>query len=234
VKPANEEESMLQYGLSLAGVTMMAALLSCSSTTGTKITSAGTELLKIKKAGIVVLSEHPISVRVARDNMTNTGAILFGLVGAAVEAGLKASKDSTHEENIGHFLGDFDPVNESALALRDKFLQGQLFPIIEIVQRENDHPLKERGFDAVFKETIEEWGLRLCSGAENVRVGFDIHAKLVALESDSTVWERDELFLDGPCRPLSDFKNDPQLLQMSLRRAMQTLAGKIANDIAFP
>jgi len=166
--------------------------------------------------------------------MTNTGAILFGLVGAAVEAGYKSSKDSGYEGEIGRVLGDFDPVKDSAAAFREKFLAGKVFPIAEVVQTENARGLKEQGFDAMFKETIEEWGLRLCSGEENVQVGFDIHAQLVSLQNDKTIWERDELYMEGACRPLSDFRSDRELLRTSLRRATDTLAGRIVNEIAFP
>ncbi|MBI5316989.1 MAG: hypothetical protein HZB34_13575 [Nitrospirae bacterium] len=166
--------------------------------------------------------------------MTNTGAVLFGLIGAAVEAGYKFSKDSGYEEEIGRVLGDFDSVKDSAAAFREKFLAGKVFPIVEVVQTDNARGLREQGFDAVFKETIEEWGLRLCSGEENVQVGFDIHAQLVSLQNDRTIWERDELFVEGPCRPLSDFRSDRELLRSSLKRATETLAGRIANEISFP
>ena len=215
-------------------VAIAATLVSCASTTGTKTTLTSADLSKITKAGILVESKHPLSVRIAREQMTNTGAVLFGLVGAAVEAGYKSSKDSGYEKEIGRVLGDFDPVKDSAAAFREKFLAGKVFPIVEVVQTENARGLKEHGFDAVFKETIEEWGLRLCSGEENVQVGFDIHAQLVSLQNDRTIWERDELFMEGSCRPLSDFRSDRELLRSSLKRATETLAGRIANEIAFP
>ena len=223
-----------RYLKRVACVAIAAALISCASTTGTKTTLTSADLSKITKTGILVESKHPLSVRIAREQMTNTGAILFGLVGAAVEAGYKSSKDSGYEGEIGRVLGDFDPVKDSAAAFREKFLAGKVFPIVEVVQTENARGLKEQGFDAVFKETIEEWGLRLCSGEENVQVGFDIHAQLVSFQNDRTIWERDELFIEGPCRPLSDFRSDRELLRSSLKRATETLAGRIANEISFP
>jgi hypothetical protein len=223
-----------RYLKRVACVAIAATLVACASTTGTKTTLTSADLSKITKAGILVESKHPFSVRIARERMTNTGAILFGLVGAAVEAGYKSSKDSGYEGEIGRVLGDFDPVKDSAAAFREKFLAGKVFPIAEVVQTENARGLKEQGFDAVFKETIEEWGLRLCSGEENVQVGFDIHAQLVSLQNDKTIWERDELYMEGACRPLSDFRSDRELLRTSLRRATDTLAGRIVNEIAFP
>lgn len=223
-----------RYLKRVACVAIAATLISCASTTGTKTSLTSADLSNIAKAGILIESKHPLSVRIAREQMTNTGAILFGLVGAAVEAGYKSSKDSGYEEEIGRLLGDFDPVKDSAAAFREKFLAEKVFPIVEVVQTENARDLKEQGFDAVFKETIEEWGLRLCSGEENVQVGFDIHAQLVSFQDDRTIWERDELFMEGSCRPLSDFRSDRELLRSSLKRATETIAGRIANEISFP
>lgn len=211
-----------------------ATLLSCSTTTGTKTSLAPSELSKFKKAGILVESETPFSVRVARDRMTNTGAVLFGLIGAGVEAAYKASKDTDYEEEIHHLIGDFDPRKDSAMALRQSFIAGKVFQAVEIVRTDDGRTLKEQGFDTVLKETIEEWGLRLCAGEEDVQVGLDINAQLVSLHNNTTVWERDELFMDGPCRPISDFHIDKELLRTSLKRATERLAGRIVNDIAFP
>lgn len=215
-------------------IAIVTTLLSCSTTTGTKTSLAPSELSKFKKAGILIESETPFSVRVARDQMTNTGAVLFGLIGAGVEAAYKASKDSGYEEEIHHLLGDFDPRKDSAVALQQSFIAGKVFQTVEIVQADDARALKEQGFDTVLKETIEEWGLRLCSGEENVQVGLDINAQLVSLHNNTTVWERDELFMEGPCRPLSDFRTDKELLRTSLKRAVESLAGKIVNNIAFP
>lgn len=226
--------SFYRHLRNIVSIVIVATLLSCSTTTGTKTSLAPSDLSKFRKAGILVESDTQLSVRVARDKMTNTGAVLFGLIGAGVEAAYKASKDSGYEEEIHHLLGDFDSRKDSGMALQKSFILGKVFQTVEIVQSDDTRALKEQGFDTVLKETIEEWGLRLCSGEENVQVGLDINAQLIALHNNTTVWERDELFMEGPCRPLSDFRTDKELLRASLKRAVENLAGKIVNDIAFP
>jgi hypothetical protein len=208
-------------------------LLSCVSTTGTKTSLTTDELTRIRKAGVIVETQQPLSVRIARDKMTNTMVIFFGLAGAAVESGYKSSKDADYGDAVGRAL-DFDPTREHAGAFRDALMEVHAFPVVEIVQTEDRQALRTQGFDAVFKETIEEWGLRLCLGEDNVRVVFDVHMQLWSLQKDSILWERDELFIDGPCRPLSEFQADRDLLRTSLQSAAQTLARKTANEIAFP
>jgi hypothetical protein len=224
----------LRHLSNAACIVIAATLLSCSTTTGTKTSLAPSELSKFRKAGILIEAETPFSVRVARDQMTNTGAVLFGLIGAGIEAAYNASKDTDYEEELHPLLGDFDPRKDSAMALHQSFIAGKVFQTVEIVRTDDARALTEQGFDTVLKETIEEWGLRLCAGEEDVQVGLDINAQLVSLHNNTTVWERDELFMEGPCRPLSDFRTDKELLRTSLKRAVESLAGKIVNDIAFP
>ncbi len=209
-------------------------LTGCVATTGTKATMTGTDLGQIKKAGVFVESPHPISVRVSRDNMTNTGAALFGLVGAAVEAGYKSSQDSGHADTLLTAVGKFDPAHESAVALRDRFAAAHVFPTVAIVASDNRREAESVGFDALFQQTIEEWGLRLCGGEDRVRVELDVHSRLVTLPEGTVKWERDELMIDGACRPISEFQADPELLRSSLKSAIETLAGRTVNEIAFP
>lgn len=211
-----------------------ALLTACVSTTGTKATMSGTDLAQVKKAGVFVESPHPISVRVARDNMTNTGAVLFGLVGAAVEAGYKSSQDSSHADTLLSAVGKFDPAHESAVALRDRFVAAHVFQTVEIVASDNRRAAESAGFDALFQQTIEEWGLRLCGGEDRVRVELDVQSRLVTLPEGAVKWERDELMIDGACRPISEFQADPELLRSSMKSAIETLAGRTVNEIAFP
>lgn len=211
-----------------------ALLTGCVATTGTKATMSGTDLAQVKKAGVFVESPHPISVRVARDNMTNTGAALFGLVGAAVEAGYKSSKDSGHAENLLSAVRNFDPAHESAVSLRDRFAAAHVFQAVEIVPSDNRRAAESAGFDALFQQTIEEWGLRLCGGEDRVRVELDVHSRLVTLPAGTVKWERDELMMDGACRPISEFQADPEVLRSSVKSAIETLAGRTVNEIAFP
>lgn len=211
-----------------------ALLTSCVATTGTKATMSGTDLAQIKKVGVFVASPHQISVRAARDKMTNTGAALFGLVGAAVEAGYKSSKDSGHADTLLSAVRNFDPAHESAVALRDRFAAAHVFQTVEIAASDNRRAAESAGFDALFQQTIEEWGLRLCGAEDRVRVELDVHSRLVTLPEGAVRWERDELMMDGACRPISEFQADPEVLRSSVKSAIETLAGRTVNEIAFP
>lgn len=229
--------------LGIGAIILIPVLVSCVSTTGTKTNLTTDELARIRKAGVTVESHQPLSVRMARDKLTATGVAvgsIFGVVGAVVgaavtaaEASSKSSKDAEHADVVGRIL-EFDPTKEHAAAFRDALMEAHAFPVVEIVQAEDRQSLRTQGFDAVFKETIEEWGLRLCLGEDNVRVVFDVHMQLWSLQKNTMLWERNDLFIDGPCRPLREFQDDRNLLNASFRSATQTLARKTANEIAFP
>jgi hypothetical protein len=222
------------YIRGLAGLIIGSILVSCVSTTGTKKSGTANELGKIRRAGIIVESTRPLSVRLARDGRTDTGLALFGLVGAAVEAGYNSSKDTGRAENVLGALGVFDPAQESAVALRENFEAAKMIPEVAIVKMDDGHLSRGQGFDALFKENIEEWGLRLCGGEDRVRVALDVHMRLIALPNESVIWERDEFFMDGACRPIGEFQADRELLRTSLKSAIETLAGKTVNEIMFP
>ncbi len=79
--------------------------------------------------------------------------------------------------------------------------------------------------------------LRLCLEREEqdqVQVGVSVHGRMFLLEDASTVWERDELYLDGECHPMEDFQSREGLLIDALSRTIDNLSGKIVNDILFP
>ena len=67
-----------------------------------------------------------------------------------------------------------------------------------------------------------------------MRVELDVHMRLMTLPEGAVKWERDELMIDGVCRPISEFQADPELLRTSLKSALNTLAGRTVNEIAFP
>jgi hypothetical protein len=228
------------YLTRIACVAIVGTLLSCATTPRTTSSLTPELLSQIRKTAILVESTHSISVRVAREQVRKPSFWEFFAFGNA--AGLfyqgnymvAARADSTYEEELGRVLGNFDLENESAIALHHEFSAGNVFPIVEIVQTGDINRLMRQGFDVVFKLKIREWGLGFCSGVENGQVQLDIIARLVTLKDDLTVWEHNELFKYHLCRPVSDFAISGEMLRADLKQATETLAGKLANEIAFP
>lgn len=211
--------------------------LSCTTTTGTKSSLNQNTLSKINKIGITVKSENDFSVRLSRDKMTNVGTALFGLVGLAVEAGVRAGTDQELENEFRPKVGNFNPAKHMNEKLLHYLQLAKVFRVVERVNVKDHSELKGKDFDAILNVAIKEWGLRLCVGTdkkEQLQAGIDIHGKVLLLEGGNTLWERNELYLDGECYSLEEIRSHDGIIENILDRAVDNLSGKIVNEIRFP
>jgi len=211
-------------------------LYSCMATTGTTTSLSQTKLQEIKELGIVTTTNEEFSVRLSRHEKTNIGGALFGLVGAMVEAGTRSYADGKRETELSRYLDNYDVAKVLSERLYTHMESAKAFNVVKDVNTEVSKDLKGMGIDSALKVTVNEWGLRLCPDAlaEQVQAIYNIHGKLLRLDDESVVWEHNELYLDGECRPFADFRSTQGLLQTVLSRAADSVAARIANDILFP
>ncbi|MFQ5542039.1 MAG: hypothetical protein ACE5E2_04350 [Candidatus Binatia bacterium] len=212
-------------------------LSSCTATTGTRIPLSQPNLTKIKTIGIIVKKEEEFSVRLSREKMTGTGAILFGLIGAGIEAATRASADEKLEEKLKPIVGDYDPTKLMDERLHLYLQSAKVFSTVVSIDVEDRDVLKGKALDAFLEVMLKQWGLRLClspGSGEQVQVGLNVHGRMFLLQDGSTVWERDELYLDGECHAVGDFRSREGLLKDVLARAIDNLSGRIVNNILFP
>lgn len=209
---------------------------SCMATTGTITSLTQTKLQEIKQLGIVATTTEGFSVRISRHEKTAVGGAMFGLVGAMVEAGTRSYNDGTRETELSQHLDHYDVAKVLGERLYTHLESAKAFSAVKNVNTENSKDLKGMGIDSELKVTINEWGLRLCSTAlaDQVQAAYNIQGKLLRLDDESVVWEHNELYLDGECRPFTDFRSTQGLLQDVLSRAADGVAARIANDILFP
>ena len=137
-----------------------------------------------------------------------------------MEAAGRASIDEGYEEIFRTVVGDFNPtmlMNEKLI----HYLNSQkVFSEIMAVDSDNYTSTNERKLDGVLKVTIKEWGLRLCVGeglGDQVQVGLNVHGKMSLIGDGKTVWERNELYLDGKCHLLGFFQSSEGVLQKPSR-----------------
>lgn len=212
-------------------------LSSCTPTTGTRVSLSQSDLAKIKRIGILVKEEESFSVRLSREEATNVGAAVLGLVGAGIEAGIRSSADTKIEEELKPILGNYDPKKLMQEKLYHYIEATRVFSPVTGIDVEDQNLVKGTGLDGLLEVTLKQWGLRLCLGprpGEQVQVGLSVHGKMYELERGNTVWERNELYLDGKCYPLGDFRSRGSLLKDAISRSIDTLSGRIVNYIVFP
>ena len=211
-------------------------LCSCMATTGTTTSLTQTKLQEIKELGILTTSKEEFSVRLARNEKSNVGGAMFGLVGAMVEAGTRSYSDGQREKELSGRLGNYDVTKVLSDRLYIHLESAKTFRAVKNVKTDVSKELKGMGIDSALMVTVNEWGLRLCPDAsrDQVQAIYNVHGKLLLLDDEKVVWEHNQLYLDAECRPFADFQSTQGLVQDVLSRAADGVAARITNDILFP
>lgn len=213
------------------------ALTACTTTTGTRVSPTAPQLSLVKRLGTTVRTEETFSVRRDRDRMTATGAALGGLLGAAIEAGARASSDGKYEETLTPALGGLDVARVMSDRMVAALRATPTFASAERVETGDLAALRSAGFDGVLEVALAQWGLRLCTTSyhtDDLQAGYRAHGRLRLVTTGAVIWERHELFLDGECRPADAFRMEAGALPAALTRAADGLARRIVNDLLFP
>lgn len=204
----------------------------CTAKTGTTRLPTADELARAKSIAVSVQVAESFSVRQSREDDTNTGAAMFGLVGVLVESGVRAGQDASSAKSVAGGLGDFDPKAALAERIVAAFKDARAAGVTSDPSRA---ALQQQGFDSVLEVTIREWGLRLCNGAgpQTVQGGYAVEARLRMLDSSELIWQRTDLYLDRECQSVEAFQS-AELLRSVLARGVDSAAKRIVNDILFP
>ena len=214
------------------------AFSACTATTGTKVPAGEYQLSKATKIGIVTTKEEEFSLRMSREQMTGTGAILGGLVGAGIESGMRSSSDTKREDPLKPLLRDFDPTYVLTDKLAHRMQSASAFKEVLPLKSKDEGLSSIKGLDSVLEVTLKQWGLRLCTAPttslEQVEVALTVHGKLTMVDNGTSVWERNEVYREGRCHPLYKLQSQDGALEQALTAAIDNLAGKITNDILFP
>lgn len=217
------------------------AFASCTPTTGTRIALSQPKLREIRSIAVSVKKAEEFSVRLSRQEMTGTGAVLgspFGLVGAligtGIEAGGRQSADRAIEREFLSLVSNFDPAQELNHRLIDHLNASKFFEAVASSHdTKEDPPAGRLHSDGVLFVTIKEWGLRRCLGpiSDKVQIAFSVEGNLTET-GGSLIWQREELYLDGTCEGWASFQS-PTLVK-SLSHVIDNLAGKLVNEVVYP
>jgi hypothetical protein len=229
----------LRNGICLSLIPVL--LSGCTTTTGDQIALSRAEVAKIRNLGVVVRTEHGFSVYYSRDEMTASGAVIGGLLGAAIESGARASADADRTERLKPGLGDFDPQRLVAEQVTQKLQAANLFQKVEIIDSKDVNAtsklFKGTDLDGLLIITIHRWGLASCPESrvgEQIQVSFDSNVKMMLLNQSAPAWDRNDFYLDGECHSVNELVLQSGLLRTEFNRAVDELTGKLVNAIRFP
>jgi hypothetical protein len=122
-----------------------------------------------------------------RAKATATGAVLFGVVGAAVSSAAN-HRDREETEKLRPVLGDFSPVQP----LRQAFLEAlRSSGRIAVDLVESEAALEGAEHDAVVRLAIKDWGVRLPQRAisDDLAAFAEIETRMTRGRSADVVWD---------------------------------------------
>jgi hypothetical protein len=232
----NSNNSII-FAAGLPYICLVLAFSSCTATTGTKIPAGEYQLSKTKRIGILTTKEEEFSLRILRERMTGTGVLLGGLVGLGIESGIRSSSDTKLEDELKPLLRDFDPTSVLTDKLAHRMQSASPLKKVLPLKSKDEGLSNNNGLDSLLEVTLKQWGLRLCAAPtslEQVEVALTVHGKVTIVDNGNSVWERNEVYREGSCHPLSKFQSQDGALEQALTAAIDNLAGKMVNDILFP
>ena len=228
---------MKNAGIGLVVASLSIAVCSCTTPTGTHVKLNPSALSRVRTLGVCVKTNDSFSVYMSRDRMTGAGAVLGGLIGAGIEAGVRSSEDERILKKVRPSLGDFDVKVALATNLEQQLQQTGLFSEVRLLDSTDHRSIKNAGVDAVLEVVVLQWGLIVCSATSmDDRLQADIIARerLFTATDNRKFWERDETHLDGECHVAYEFETKPELLRQVINRAVDAVAGRTANEIHYP
>jgi hypothetical protein len=209
-------------------------LSGCTVPTGPRVSLSQKNLSQVKRLGVHSKGDPRFSVHLERDKMTNTGTAFGGLVGLAVESGVRSSIDRNLQEQIAPFATDFDAVRETRNRLVSLLTEARLFSEVQPLTAAEEGAKPPGHLDAVLEVEITQWGLVPCSttNPENkLQTGAQVRMRILTAGGE-VIWDRSDLFLDGDCHTVEEFKS--RLLEKALSRQFDAICSRIVNEIRFP
>jgi hypothetical protein len=209
----------------------------CTTATGNKVVLTQENQSKIHKLGVNVKSAGEFAVRYEMEKMSNTGAVIGGLAGLAVEGGTRATLDAQMTKKLKPVVGNLDPSQLASDILVQQLRAANLFVSVEGVKGQSLAELRGQDFDGLLVIVIRKWGMDPCpdrTKETRIQSALDLNAKLFLAGKTASIWERDLIQQDGDCHTVEQFQATDGLLLKCLNRAIGDASGKIVNEIRFP
>ena len=183
-------------------------------------------LAGVQRVAVVVTEDGAFTVVNERAKATATGAVLFGVIGAAVASAANQGMDSEETDKIRPGLTGFSPTPP----LRESFvaaLKGS--GRMEVVDA-GDNP------DAVVRLTVKEWGVRLPSRAisDKLAAFAEIQARMTRAASQDMLWDEHEVSLGNGRHDLAAYRQDAVLLRGELTDTLESAGHRLANLLIYP
>lgn len=221
----------MKIKLLLVSGILLAVLSGCGSAHKT-LRPTHEEFAAIKSLAVVVKQEKDFEVIYSRATANGTGAVLFGVAGAAIGAGIDEGQDKEKAKAMRDAVSGIccqTNFSEALSVLQDndrfeKVYLAEKQPIAELLNE----------YDAVVTFTINQWGLRLVEQNKDIMACFvEI---MIAVQDASTrkqVWSERHVVIGQGRDYLRHYMSDAGLLQNELKQTIQETGVRMSNLLIY-
>lgn len=228
---------MARYGKRIMDLAVLGSILLCVAGCGpvhTTVKPQSGALEKIKSVAVVVPPDGEFTVYYERAKGTATGAILFGLVGAAVSSSYNASEDSKIADALRPQLTDLSCQGAFRTAIARALGESRKFVDVRVL--EGDPTETERAkYDAIATFRFVSWGIRLVdqNSPERVTAFVDLQATLQKTGTEAPLWDENVTVIGRETHPLSEFREKPDVTRREVSAVMDDAAYRLANNLIY-
>ena len=154
------------------------------------------------------------------------------------------------EESLEPDLIQFEPDELMSQKLKNYLESSNAGFTAEITTDKSTDILKSEGFDTILEVDLKYWGVVECiisiksilseeitlkqaflSRDNLVKARIRTFGRMLSIDNESIVWEREDNYIDDECYKLKDLETQPELVVDILARSIQILAENTVNEI---
>jgi hypothetical protein len=203
-----------------------------TSTTGLQTPTQKSELAALRRVKVQISGSEKMYLYLHASRGGVAGAVAFGLIGAAVESGVRANEDQKIADTLSPALGDFNVPQRLEQELVHKLSMAKHF---DTVAPSRGGEATTAAAQAQILVDLEHWGLyppvRKDAPEDYVQAGMEATVQIIDLGSGNTLWKSKELYLHGKEHPLSDYQTKRDLLREEMTETVEAMSYRLSTAI---
>jgi hypothetical protein len=231
-QPLKFATECLVWGLLAVSLLLLSGC--ASSTTGMQTDSPSPELEGIRRMEIKVSGSDQMYVSQSVNRGGVAGWIALGIIGAAVESGIRTNIDQRTADSISPELGRVSVPQSLEQVLVKNLSRSKQFDLI--IPSNNDQADLSSAQAQVLVDLIH-WGLyppvhnQRDIPEDYVQVGMEATVKIIDLDSGDTLWSSKEIYLHGKDHLISEYQASNGLLQKEVTQAIIAVSDRLSRAI---
>lgn len=202
-----------------------------SSSTGLQTDTLNPELSGLRRMEVKVSGSDRMYLSQSATRGGYVGMFALGIVGAAVESGIRADIDQRKADSLSPNQGRSGIPQKLEQLLVENLSKSKQFDSVIPTSKDG---AGLSGAQAQIFIDLEHWGLfppvinKNDIPEDHVQVGVEAEVKIIELDSGNTLWSSKELYLHGKDHPISEYQETNGLLQEEVNQAIAAVSHRLS------